>query len=109
MKSLILLIFVAAALITVPVIAQEQPPAQGEKSLTGCLNAGDQQGQYVFTVKEGGKRGEKLVVVGAADLEKHAKNHTVKLTGAMAKEGDKDVFKVSKIEHVDATCQATTE
>lgn len=109
MRSIILLVFVAAAMMMVPAIAQEQPPAQGEKSLTGCLNAGDQQGQYVLTVKEGGKKGDKLVVVGAADLEKHSKNHTVKLTGTMAKEGDKDVFKVSKIEHVNATCEATTE
>jgi len=109
MKSTMLLICVAAALMVIPAIAQEQPPAQGDKSLTGCLNPGDQEGQYFLTIKEGGKKGDKLVVVGAADLQTHAKNHTVKLTGTMAKEGGKDVLKVSKIEHVDATCQAATE
>ena len=109
MRSTILFICAAAALMVIPAIAQEQAPAQAEKSLTGCLNPGDQQGQYVLTIKEGGKKGDKLEVLGAADLEKHAKNHTVKLTGTMAKEGGKDVLKVSKIEHVDATCQAATE
>ncbi|MGH9324193.1 MAG: hypothetical protein ACRD21_05705 [Vicinamibacteria bacterium] len=109
MSSKILLVCIAAALIAIPALAQEQPPAQAEKVLTGCLNAADQQGQFVLTVKEGGSKGEKVTVVGAADLEKHAKNHTVKLTGTMAKEGGKDVLKVSKIEHVEATCQAATE
>jgi hypothetical protein len=62
-----------------------------------------------LTVKEGGQKGQKLAVAGSADLEKHAKNHTVKLTGTMAKEDAKDVLKVTKIEHVDATCKAATE
>ncbi len=109
MKSITVLVLIALALMMVPAIAQENQPAQGEKTVTGCLNPGDQQGQFVLTVKEGGKKGDKLAVTGAADLEKHAKNHTVKLTGKMAKEGGKDVLKVTKIEHVEATCQAATE
>jgi len=109
MKSTIVLVLISTALMVIPAIAQEQPPAQGEKSLTGCLNPGDQQGQFTLTVKEGGQKGQKVAVAGSADLEKHAKNHTVKLTGTMAKEGGKDVLKVSKVEHVDATCQAATQ
>jgi hypothetical protein len=113
MKSRILLVLVAAALVVIPAIAQEQRPAQaqGEKTLTGCLNPApaDQKGQFVLTVKEGEQKGQKVTVMGSADLEKHSKNHTVKLTGTMAKEGGKDILKVSKIEHVDAACQATTE
>jgi hypothetical protein len=110
MKVKILLACIAASLIVTPAIAQEQKPAQGEKTLTGCLNAAaDMKGQFVLTVKEGDQKGKKVAVTGPADLEKHAKNHTVKLTGTMAKEGGKDVLKVSKVEHVDATCQAPTE
>jgi hypothetical protein len=110
MKAKILLVCIAASLIVIPAIGQEQKPAQGEKILTGCLNAAaDQKGQFVLAVKDGEQKGKKVAVTGHADLEKHAKNHTVKLTGTMAKEGGKDVLKVSKIEHVEGTCQAPTE
>jgi hypothetical protein len=52
------------------------------------------------------KNGSEVIVTGPAELEKHATNHTVKLTGTMRNEGGKTVFTVTKIEHVAPTCQA---
>jgi hypothetical protein len=98
------------ALLSIPAIAQEErAPAQGEKTLTGCLNAASQPGQFVLTVTEGGAKGQKVAVIGGADLEAHAKNHTVRVTGMLAKEGGGDVLKASKVQLVDEACQAPTE
>lgn len=109
MRTTVLLVCVAMALLSVPAFAQESKPAQGEMTLTGCLNAASQPGQFVLTVIDGGAKGQKVAVIGGADLESHAKNHTVRATGTIAKEGGIDVLKVSKIELVDEACQAPTE
>jgi len=92
----------------------QQPPAQpgqqrqqGERqrtddsTITGCLDKGTSTGQYVLTDKAGTKTN---VTAGAGvELEKHAANHTVRLTGTKGTDG---TFTASKVEHVSATCQA---
>jgi hypothetical protein len=84
-------------------LAQTDAPkaAKGkEMTLTGCLTKGaDQPQHYTFADQATGK---KKIVTGLADLEKHAANHTVRITGTQTAK----VFNVTKIEHVSATCEA---
>jgi hypothetical protein len=91
-----------AILFSSAALPQDAPkPAEGkERTLTGCLNKGADQAQhYMFTNQANGR---KMTVTGAADLEKHSGNHTVRITGTMTNK----VFNVTKLEHVAATCEA---
>lgn len=99
-----------AIVTSVGAVAQERAPAENQ-TLTGCLNPAPQQGSFQLTViEDDGKAGKKILVSGnAQELTQHAKNHTVKLTGTMSVDGGKDVFKVSRIEHIDEVCAAATE
>jgi hypothetical protein len=87
--------------------AQQTPQQQGERqrtddsTLTGCLAKGTATGQYVLTDKAGAKTN--VTAAAGVELEKHAANHTVKLTGSRGSDGS---FAASKIEHVSATCEA---
>jgi hypothetical protein len=75
-----------------------------ETTMTGCLNkAAD---GYVLTNE---KTGKATPVTGPAELEKHAANHKVKVTGAPSTEGGKRVFTVAKIEHVADKCELPTK
>src|SRR5262245_14487027 len=77
----------------------QKQPGQAEKgrasersgAITGCLTKGDSAGEYNLTTAGG----QKVAVSGPSDLEKHAQNHTVKLTGSM-KGG---TFQATSIEH----------
>lgn len=103
------IIAMLAVMVSVAVTAQERPPAKNE-TLTGCLNPADEQGVFQLTVLQDGKAEKQILVSGnAEELAQHAKNHTVRVTGSMSDEGGTNVFKVSRIEHVDATCSAPTE
>ena len=89
----------------------QQPPAQQEKqgerqrteeaTLIGCLAKGTATGQYVLTEKAGTKT--TVTASSGVELDKHAANHTVKLTGSRGADGN---FTASKVEHVSATCEA---
>jgi hypothetical protein len=68
----------------------------GGGSVTGCLTKGDATGQYTLAMKDG----RTLQVSGGADLEKHAANHRVTLTGT--RKGN--MFEATAIKHVSATC-----
>ena len=96
--------------LSLPVFAQDQQPPtppQDQRdrmatSLTGCLNK-DASGAYTLT----DQTGLKTTVTGAADLEKHAKNHKVSLTGtAKTDASGKPVFEVTKLTHVSDTCSS---
>lgn len=69
--------------------------------MTGCLNQGTDNIPQHFSFTDQ-KTGKKVTVTGPADLEKHAANHTVRITGANTAK----VFKVTKVEHVSETCEA---
>jgi hypothetical protein len=73
-------------------------------TMTGCLTKGDTAGQYAFTDT---KSGNKTTVVPSSgvDLDKHAANHTVKLTGTLSEDGK--TLTATNVEHVSATCEAT--
>jgi hypothetical protein len=90
--------------------AQDNPARAGqehETTITGCLNHGTSPSQYVLADE---KTGSEIMVVGpAAELDKDASNHTVKLTGTERSEAGKTVFTVTKIEQVAATCRAATK
>jgi hypothetical protein len=92
--------------------AQTQPPqddpnsrdrAKSETTMTGCLNKAD-TGSFVLTDE---KTGVKTTVTGSSDLEKHASNNKVTLTGtAKADANGNQVFEVTKIHHVADSCKA---
>ena len=76
------LLATGALLSALPVFSQDPQKAPQDQrdrmatTLTGCLNK-DTSGSYTLTDTSG----LKTTVTGAADLEKHSKNHTVTLTG----------------------------
>ena len=71
-------------------------------TITGCLTKGESPDQYVLINSD---NGSKIVVTGAADLEKHAASHTVKLTGTSSEDGRS--FTASRVEQVAESCTAT--
>ena len=87
-------------------LAQADTSGQAEKktesSMTGCLSK-DSSGAYTLT----DSTGNKIAVSGTTpDLEKHAANHTVTLTGKMTTDANgKPAMEVSKLKHVSDTCK----
>ena len=83
-------------------LAQEQKAPKADEgkqmTMTGCLNKGAEVAQHFIFVDL--KSGRKWTVTGAADMEKHAANHTVRITGTPTSK----VFNVTKLEHVSGTC-----
>lgn len=85
----------------------QQQQQQGERqrteasTMTGCLAKGTATGQYVLTDKAGTKTN--VTAAAGVELEKHAANHTVRLTGSKGSDGS---FAASKVDHVSATCEA---
>src|SRR3982751_987433 len=66
-------------------------------TMTGCLTKGDTAGQYSFTDSSSGAK-KSVVPSSGVDLDKHAANHTVKLTGTASSDGQ--TFTVRHVEHV---------
>jgi len=79
-----------------------QADRKTESSMTGCLSK-DSAGAYTLT----DSTGNKIAVSGTTpDLEKHAANHTVTLTGKMTTDANgKPAMEVSKLKHVSDTCK----
>lgn len=86
--------------LTFNAVAADEKAAGKDVTLTGCLSKGAADGEYMLSAKD-----EQAMLTGAADLNKHA-NHTVKVTGNWENTDGKKQFRVSKIEHVAASCQA---
>jgi hypothetical protein len=82
---------------------QPEQSAKTESSMTGCLSK-DSNGAYVLT----DSTGNKIAISGTTpDLEKHAANHTVTLTGKMGADASgKPTMEVSKLKHVSDTCKS---
>src|SRR5215472_16298900 len=84
-------------------------PKRGQElTVTGCLsmdNGGIKgaSANYLFTDQ---KSGMKMTVTGSADLESHAANHTVKLTGTETQRNGRAMFEATKVEDLGSTCQA---
>jgi hypothetical protein len=68
-------------------------------TITGCLAKGDTAGQYTITEKGGTKT--TVAASAGVELDKHAANHTVTLTGSKDSAG---TFTATKVDHVSATC-----
>jgi hypothetical protein len=83
---------IVAFALPLTVTAQEKKDSGGA-SITGCLNKGADADHFVIKDEKSGK--ETVVTGDAALLAKHANNHQVTITGSMAKEKDKDVFKAT--------------
>ena len=79
---------------------QQQPQADrpsAEQTLTGCLT--ESAGSYTLATSTG----EQVSLTGSSDLSKH-KDHTITVTGTKSDAGGKATMKVSKIDHVSASC-----
>ena len=81
--------------------AEDSPNMARQQTITGCLSKGADAGEFVLTDEA---TSAKIVVKGSADLDKHAANHKVKLTGTQAMEESRLVFKVTNVEHVSDAC-----
>ena len=99
------LLFMVALIVAIalPLTATgQEKKGSGPVSITGCLNKGADADHYVI---KDDKTGKETVVMGdAALLARHANNHQVTITGAMAKEKDKDILKASDLKMI-AICK----
>src|SRR2546428_3981333 len=92
-RGLFLLIALIVAIALPLAIAGQDKKDSGSVSITGCFNKGTDADHYVI---KDDKTGKETVVMGDAGLlGRHANNHQVTITGAMAKDKDKDVLKAS--------------
>lgn len=73
-----------------------------ETTVTGCLNKTDTAGMFV--IQDEATKKPISVSGDPAMLERHANNHKVTLTGTLAKEKEKEVFKATKLQML-ALCQ----
>ena len=100
-RLLFMVALIVAVALPLAVVGQEKKDA-GSVSITGCLNKGADADHYVI---KDDKTGKETVVTGDSKmLAGHANNHQVTLTGAMVKEKDKDVLKVSDLKMI-AVCK----
>ena len=83
-------------------ISGQEKKDSGSVSITGCFNKGADADHYVIKDDKTGK--ETIVTGDAAMLARHANNHQVTITGALAKEKDKDVLKASGLTMI-AVCK----
>ena len=83
----------------VPALFTALTAADDKKTMTGCLTK-DSAGGYELAADNG----EKVMVMGGADLEKHSANHKVTLHGSQKTMDGKTVFQVEKVEHVASSC-----
>lgn len=111
MKKLIVLSSILALVLAAGLPAAAVAGEKGKdktKTLSGCLGAGDAEGQFVLTKKDTGKE---VRVTGSGELGDHL-GHEVALTGHWAGEKSEDRgkskgkhFVVSEIQHIAATCE----
>ena len=100
-RLLFMVALIAAFALPLAVIGQEKKDA-GSVSITGCLNKGADADHYVI---KDDKTGKETVVTGDAKMiAGHANNHQVTLTGAMTKEKDQDILKVTDLKMI-AVCK----
>ena len=97
-ESLALCVLLLA--VRAPALQQED---KANSSLSGCLSKGERAGEYVLTDE---KTGQKTIVVGPTDLEKHAANHEVTLIGKLTTRGEQRIFEATAITHIANACLA---
>jgi hypothetical protein len=85
------------AMLTLLVAADVKPGA----TMTGCLTK-NARGEYVLA----SDTGDKVIVTGSPDLEKHSANHKVTIRGSQKTEDGKTVFQVDHLDHLANTCIA---
>src|SRR3989441_4518139 len=98
-------VFVIAVIVMVALplaIAGQEKKDSAPVSITGCFNKGADADHYVIKDDKTGK--ETIVMGDAGLLSRHANNHQVTVTGAMAKDKDKDVLKASGLTMI-AVCK----
>jgi hypothetical protein len=92
---------------TIEVFGQASTPAG---TMTGCLTRSGSPGFYLLQEE---KTGLSTTVAASDDLqkddlEKYSTGSKVKLTGRLIREEGRDVFRVTIVEQLSATCETTT-
>jgi hypothetical protein len=88
---------------------QQEKRREGERqrtestTLTGCLAKADTADRYVLTDPQTGTKTTVITASAGIDIDKHAANHTVKLTGNKRADG---TFVATNLEHISAKCEA---
>jgi hypothetical protein len=100
--NLLLVAAVSGGLMAMPQETKAPDKMAKETTMTGCLTKAAGEGYVLMSEKTGNT----LPVTGPAELEKHAANHKVRLTGTLSTEGGKRVLNVAKIDHISETCEA---
>jgi hypothetical protein len=102
MKTLIVLLTVAACVLGFDIRAQAQG-APAEHSMTGCLAKGDDAGSFKLTNLEKGPK-EVVIAESTANLAPHL-GHKVEITGVAVPGKDKaHTMKVTAVKMISATC-----
>lgn len=104
MMTLLRYSLTACALLAASAFAAPDNDAKTAKTITGCLTKAAVPGQYMITQEA---TGQKIMLRGSTDLEKHSANHKVKVTGDTVEAAGQNVFEVSAIEHISDTCDAS--
>ena len=102
LANLLLIAALSGGLMAAPQETKAPSKMGKEMTVTGCLSKGAGDG-YVLTSE---KTGTTTMVTGPTDLEKHAANHKMKLTGTSSTEGGTRVLNVTKIDHISEKCEA---
>jgi hypothetical protein len=69
-------------------------------TITGCLTKAS-DGNYTITDE---KTGKQITVTGPSELDKHAANHKVQLTGTENTSGGTTTFIATSVKHISETC-----
>src|SRR3954463_8078470 len=111
LSALLLFVFSLGAYVTPSASAQEK--AGSKTTVTGCLQKGDEAGEYSITGEDGKRYGLRSKSV---DLSKHM-GHKVTVTGTKMREeneekekkeaggGEYADLRVTNIKHISETCQ----
>jgi hypothetical protein len=96
----------AGSLLAISAFAFPGKNDKTSKTITGCLTKSAVPGQYMITQEA---TGQKILVRGSADLEKHSANHKVKVTGENVESAGQSVFEASSVEHISNTCEIASK
>jgi hypothetical protein len=93
LRSPALIVFVTAAALALLAASSVGSEAKGEIKATGCLQQGDEPGEFMLT-SEGGKSYE-LIPGGKASLKEHL-GHQVEVTGSESSEAAEEKYEEGK-------------
>jgi hypothetical protein len=95
----------ALALTVGGAVAAQQPPEGSSQpettTVTGCLKAGTNSGEFVLTVEDG--KQYRVQAAEGVELGPH-ENHRIEVTGTLDKSGTEPVLKATAVKMVATSC-----